>query len=351
MPYRSLSDQAFWKFCRNSENFASDLIYAPKFPITPNLGITTAGSCFAQNIGRYLRASEADLLDAEPAPEGLSVKNRRRFGYGLYSGRYGNIYSAKQLLQLVDEVISQQARTDIVWEKDGRYYDALRPTIEPNGLASADEVLAQRQDHITRLHQLLTLTDIFIFTLGLTECWIEKPSSLALPTCPGVVAGKYNPDKHYFHNARYPEIHTDLHIAFTHLKRLNPDMKLLLTVSPVPLTATATGGHVLSATTYSKSTLRAVAGDLATDDNSIDYFPSYELITGAPYQGRFYKSNLRQVSQPGIDLVMSAFFEAHTTLQKTPLHKADLKKPREMQSLDTADNEVCEDLLLEAFSK
>jgi hypothetical protein len=351
MPYRSLPDQAFWKFCRSSENFATNLIYAPKFPITPDLGITTAGSCFAQNIGRYLRASEADLLDAEPAPEGLSANNQHRFGYGLYSGRYGNIYSAKQLMQLVEEVISQHARTDIVWEKDGRYYDALRPTVEPNGLTTTDEVLAQRQDHITRLKQLFTLTDIFIFTLGLTECWIEKPSGLALPTCPGVIAGKYNPDKHYFHNARYSEIYADLQVAFSHLKRLNPDMKLLLTVSPVPLTATATGGHALSATTYSKSTLRAVAGDLASDDKTIGYFPSYELITGAPFQAQFFEPNLRQVTQSGVDLVMSTFFSAHTDLQKTSPLKANLKKPRDNLSLDTAENEVCEDLLLEAFNK
>lgn len=351
MPYRSLPGQSFWKFCRNSQNFAADLIYTPKFQITPDLGITTAGSCFAQNIGRYLRASEADLLDAEPAPEGLSEKSQHRFGYGLYSGRYSNIYSAKQLLQLVEEVASKQARTDIVWEKDGCYYDALRPTIEPTGLAGADQVLAQRQDHITRLHQLFTLTDVFIFTLGLTECWVEKTSGLALPTCPGVVAGTYDPDKYEFHNARYLEIHADLQAAFTCLKDLNPDLKLLLTVSPVPLTATASSDHVLSATTYSKSTLRAVAGDLAADDAAIDYFPSYELITGAPFQGRFFKSNLRQVTQSGIDLVMAVFFGAHATLQKSPPFKTGAKKPGKNQPADTAEGDICEDLLLEAFSK
>jgi len=106
MPYRSLPGQAFWKFCRMSQNFASDLIYAPKFSITPSHRITTAGSCFAQNIGRYLRASNAHLQDAEPAPKGLSPENQHRFGYGLYSGRYGNIYGAKQLAQLVEEVLS-----------------------------------------------------------------------------------------------------------------------------------------------------------------------------------------------------------------------------------------------------
>lgn len=349
MPYRSLPGHAFWKYCRTSQNFASDHIYTPKFQITPNHPITTAGSCFAQNIGRYLRASDATLLDAEPAPNRLSLQNQHRFGYGLYSGRYGNIYSAKQLAQLVEEVLSQQARSDIIWQRDGRYYDALRPTVEPGGLSSAEEVYAQRQDHIARLYDLFKSTNVFIFTLGLTECWMSHSSGLAFPTCPGVVAGQYNADEYYFYNARYPEIHGDLLRAFSGLKTLNPDMKLLLTVSPVPLTATATNGHVLSATTYSKSTLRAVAGDLATDHKDIDYFPSYELITGAPYQGQFFAPNLRQVTQAGIDLVMSVFFGAHSRLVKTVPQMKDMTSGTQEQGDDPTDNAVCEDLLLDAF--
>lgn len=348
MPYRSLPGQAFWKFCRMSQNFASDLIYAPKFSITPPHRITTAGSCFAQNIGRYLRASNANLKDAEPAPMGLSAKNQHRFGYGLYSGRYGNIYSAKQLAQLIAEVISQQVRGDIIWQRGGRYFDALRPTVEPGGLSSPEEVLAQRQDHITRLYRLFKTTDVFIYTLGLTEYWIAQASGLAYPTCPGVVAGEYCAHKHALHNASYLEVQGELVDAFSGLKFLNPKMKLLLTVSPVPLTATACGGHVLSATTYSKSTLRAVAGDLAAKHEDIDYFPSYELITGAPFQGQFFEPNLRQVTQPGIDLVMSVFFGAHKEL----IHTTPVTNDMTSTKTDLAeDDTVCEDLLLDAFSK
>ena len=350
MPYSSLPGQAFWKFCRLSQDFASTLIYTPKFVITNDHAITTAGSCFAQNIGHYLRASKANLLDLEPAPHGLNLQNQYAFGYGLYSARYGNIYSAKQLAQLVKEVSAKQARQNIVWEHNGGFYDALRPMIEPNGLSCPDEVLAHRQDHITRLHKLFRSTDVFIFTLGLTECWMSKTSKLAFPTCPGVVAGHYNADEYYFHNARYHEIQDDLLNAFSGLKCLNPVMKFLLTVSPVPLTATATGDHVLSATTYSKSTLRAVAGDLATDHRCIDYFPSYELITAGPYQGQFFTPNLRQVTQAGIDLVMSVFFGAHKGLLKTlPIENGRVIPQRFTDSMP--DNEICEDLLLDAFSK
>ena len=61
------------------------------------------------------------------------------------------------------------------------------------------------------------------------------------------------------------------------------------------------------ATTYSKSVLRAVAGDAAADDEATDYFPSYEIITGAPTRSAFFEPNMRSVAQAGVDLVLSAF--------------------------------------------
>ena len=45
---------------------------------------------------------------------------------------------------------------------------------------------------------------------------------------------------------------------------MNPKARLVLTVSPVPLAATASGSHVLPATIYSKSVLRAAAQESVT---------------------------------------------------------------------------------------
>jgi hypothetical protein len=348
MPYKSLPSKAFWKKCNQSDNFACDQIYDPKFAITSQTSIATAGSCFAQNIGRYLKKSSANLLDVEPGPVGMSQDNLNRFGYGLYSGRYGNIYSAKQLRQLVAEVLSQEVREQIFWQKDGRYYDALRPTVEPDGFSSADEVISHRRYHIARLLELFKKTDVFIFTLGLTESWLSRSNDIAYPTCPGVVAGRYSESEFYFQNARYPDIKEDVLNAFSDLILLNSSMKFILSVSPVALAATATGKHVLSAATYSKSTLRAVAGDLATDHNEIDYFPSYEIFTGTPFGGRFYKTNFREVNSSGVELVMKIFFEAHE-LQTNVQVKARTLADDNTYSDDEDESEVCEDVLLESF--
>ena len=122
--------------------------------------------------------------------------------------------------------------------------------------------------------------------------------------------------------------------------KVNRRMRFLITVSPVPLTATATGHHVLAATTYSKSVLRAVAGELYSRFPDVDYFPSYELIATPFARGFFYESNLRAVSRAGVENVMRVFFEAHQPIRTMPEPAAD-----------ASNDPVCEEELLDAFSR
>ena len=71
MPYSDLPPHAFWKLCRDAGDFRVGEIYEPKFALEPGMKLATAGSCFAQNIGRYIRASDLELVDVEPAPRAM----------------------------------------------------------------------------------------------------------------------------------------------------------------------------------------------------------------------------------------------------------------------------------------
>ena len=73
-------------------------------------------------------------------------------------------------------------------------------------------------------------------------------------------------------------------------------MKFIVTVSPVPLTATASGQHVEVATAGSKAILRAACGRLIEKFRDVDYVPSYEIITSQTARGAFYAPNLRSVT-------------------------------------------------------
>jgi hypothetical protein len=355
-PYSGLGPRSFWRTgVVEAHALEPKQIYVKKFEISSNTKIATAGSCFAQHLAGRLRVNGFHVLDVEPAPTHLEVETSRRFGFNLYSARYGNIYTVRQLLQLLQECDGLRFPVDAIWEKDGRYFDALRPAIEPNGFARPEFVLAHRRQHLTRVARLLEQTDIFVFTLGLTEAWMHLRDGTIYPTAPGSVAGSHDPAVYGFKNFNYTEILDDFLALREMLKARNPEIHFLLTVSPVPLTATASKEHVLSATTYSKSVLRAVAGFLSSSFDDIDYFPSYEIVASAPSRGIFYENNLRSVSSAGVDVVMKAFFQQHGSVTPRVDDDATPAKPvgsvtDEEKRFVAAQGVFCEEVLLEAFA-
>ncbi len=349
MPYRNLPLNAFWRLCRETPDFRISELYAPSFRLGPGSRVATAGSCFAQNIGRYVRNSVLDLVDVEPAPRRMHPDVTAKYGYGLYSARYGNIYTARQLFQLLSDARTEQVHDCAVWKKGDRFFDALRPSCEPDGFADVDELLAHRLDHLKRVKRVFCEADVFVFTLGLTETWADRETGVVFPTAPGVIAGTFDPDRHAFLNLGFSDTLSDLSQAIGLMRAWAPGLRVILTVSPVPLTATASGSHVLQATTYSKSVLRSVAGELSTKDTLIDYFPSYEIITGTPFAGQFYDDNLRTVTAAGVQTVMNAFFAVHGS-GEVPVPELRLETAPD-PSDEPGDDLICEEALLEAFSR
>jgi hypothetical protein len=311
-PYARQPPKAFWRSAV-AERHPLDIadVYAPRFPIAANTRIATAGSCFAQHIGRELRRRGLAYLDLEPAPEGLPASRHPAFGYGLYSARYGNVYTSRQLRQMLDRALGRFDPPDAIWSGGGRHHDAFRPSIEPDGFTSVEELVAIRRYHLAQVVRLIEQAEVFVFTLGMTETWISRESGAAYPTCPGTVAGTFDPARHALVNLSHDEVVADMTAFLQAARGINPGLRLLLTVSPVPLTATATGEHVMIATTRSKSVLRAAAATLCDRYPEIDYFPSYELVAAAPMRGMFFDPNMRSVSLHGVRHVMEQFFRAH----------------------------------------
>lgn len=121
------------------------------------------------------------------------------------------------------------------------------------------------------------------------------------------MAGTFEPDRHQFHNFSVSELTVDLISAIAAIRRIKPSMRFILTVSPVPLVATATPDHVLSATTYSKSALRVAAEEASRHCANVVYFPSYEMIVGPQAPHDYFEADRRNVSAQGVAAVMSAF--------------------------------------------
>lgn len=351
-PYSDLPPAAFWKTgvaAAAGRPFAD--LWRPRFPIDSGTRFATAGSCFAQHISRWLRAHGYPWVDSEPAPAGLDAAEIEAGGWGVFSFRTANLYTVAQLAQWISWALGDTVPPDDVWEEDGRFFDPFRPTLPAGGLASADEVRRARAQTLASIRGALSQIDVFVFTLGLTEGW-EHVAGHAYPMCPGTVRGRFDSLSHRFVNHGTGDVVALLNATFDRLRQVQPGMRFLLTVSPVPLTATATGEHVLTATVRAKSVLRAAAAALVAQRDDVDYFPSFELIAGPQSGGRYFEPNLRSVRPEGVEFVMRHFaaglgVRPPSAGSDAPAAAAVLH--REPDAGD--DGEVsCEEAMLEAYA-
>ena len=340
-PYQDLPETAFWRNAvANQPPLSVDGLYTPRFRIEQRAKVFTAGSCFAQHVGRTLRANGFSVLDAEPAPKAVSDLTAQRFGYRMYSARYGNIYTMRQMLQLVREATGDFTPAVPVWRTGDAFFDSQRPGIEPDGLATAADVLSHRARHLALVRRALDMADVFVFTLGLTEGWVHRQTGDVYPMAPGTLAGEFDPDIYEFKNFTVDEIFRDFARFRRRVRQIRPAARFVLTVSPVPLTATASGQHVQLASTYSKAVLRAAAGMAYDSFRDVDYFPAYEIITSPTNHGVYFAANKRSVTPQGVAAAMDAFVGAHLPDQTRQRRKA----------APTHDAQ-CEESLLEAFAR
>ena len=308
-PYAGLPPSRWWR--QSIEHLPAadvDPVGIPPFSIGRNDRVATAGSCFAQHISRALERSGYTYLVTEPAPPELAADAARSAGFGLFSTRCGNVYTARQLLQLFDRAYGSFDPADRAWLRpDGRYADPFRPRIEPDGFATVDALLEARERHLAAVRAMFERLDVFVFTLGLTEAWRATADGAVFPVAPGVFAGSMDSTRYEFVNFTVADVSSDLRSFLARLEGVNPAARVILTVSPVPLVVTYEPRHVLVSATYSKSALRAAADEIEREHPQVWYFPAYEIVASAFTKGAYYTSDLRSVNEAGVDRVMRLF--------------------------------------------
>src|SRR5476649_355625 len=106
---------------------------------------------------------------------------------------------------------------------------------------------ASRNCAIAAFTRAITGARHFVFTLGLTESWFNKSKGYEYPMCPGTAAGTFDPAEHEFKNQPFEFVRANLFEALAKIRSVNKRVRIILTVSPVPLTATNSQRHVLLA--------------------------------------------------------------------------------------------------------
>jgi len=332
-PYAALEDRAFWRQAVSElPPEAVDPVDEPTFRIATVDRIATAGSCFAQHIAARLRRHGFHFLQTEPHDPADAAE---------FSARYGNVYTARQLLQLFERAHGTFHPQDSAWQRaDGRWCDPFRPRIEPAGYESPEAVAQAREPHLRAVRELFATADFLVFTLGLTECWLSRRDGAAYPVAPGTAAGVYDPTLHRFERFSVTEVQADMERFLALLAEVNPRVRVILTVSPVPLVATASGEHVLSATVHAKAVLRVAAGELARRHAQVFYFPAYEVVTGPHAPAHYFEADRRTVSPRAVDHVMRLFLSRLTDVDPDTLAEEDATEAPETDASPAPTDEI-----------
>lgn len=306
-PYRSFPDRSFWKRAVAEAFVPADLLPADTLLLRAGDRVCSAGSCFAANIVPFLENAGFDYVRTEEVSPLFGHLAEDNFSYSKFSARYGNIYTPRQAWQLLERGLGRFKPAEDRWIKsDDAVVDPFRPGLKYPATSEA-EFHAITNQHLARTIESIRAADVFVFTLGLTEAWVSTIDGAVFPACPGTIAGTFDPSRHVFHNFSVAEIISDLDRLIGVAREIKPDLRVILTVSPVPLVATATDDHVLVATTYSKSVLRVAAGDAARRHRDVHYFPAFEIVTGPQAPFDFFEPDRREPSRMAIETVMACF--------------------------------------------
>lgn len=308
-PYRSAPARAFW--ARTVGEGSGEVQFGPATSPLINLGekVVSAGSCFAANLIPHLIGAGFHYLRTEynhPVLQAIAPEN---FSYGKFSAGYGNIYTARQLRQLQDRCLGRFTPVEDRLIVGDRIIDPFRPGLR-NSARSHAEFERLRDQHFRSVVEAFSSCDVFVFTFGLTEAWRSREDGAIYPACPGTVAGTFDPARHEFVNLTVGEVVSDFSAFLEALRSYNSRARFILTVSPVPLVATATDQHVVIANSYSKSVLRVAVEELCRLHEAVTYFPAYEIVVGPQSPPDYLEADRRNPSEKAIRHVMRAFLSA-----------------------------------------
>lgn len=275
--WRSLLKQEHSQWERNTSRFDDDVFtmkHDPKFEINPDSKFFCIGSCFARNIEEHLLYSGLDVLSKKiisPLSEWT----------GRTTGIANKFTSASMLNEVRWAIEPPQFEDPGLYTETGEGWTDLQ--LAPGVRAVPLERAIERRRYLTTDYfARLKEADVVVMTLGLIEVWYDRRIGAYLNAAPSMWSVRREPDR-YWLEVTTPEANVAaLEEIQSNLKTLNPGVKIIVTVSPVPMAATFSGVDVVRANTLSKSVLRAAAETFSHKNVDVDYFPSFEIVTQSP---------------------------------------------------------------------
>ncbi|NQZ06904.1 MAG: GSCFA domain-containing protein [Algicola sp.] len=253
--------------------------YVRKYPIMDaDTPIGSAGSCFAQEIAKVFQETGHNYIVTERNDNphsGMFVDNYQAGDkYAISCANYGIIFNTPSFRQLAERAFGVKATEKMLFQQaDGSWIDPYRENVL---FMTHEAYVNDYEQHLKATRAALEQSKVFIITLGLNECWQFRDGSV-MSRMP-----RQNIYPLVTHKTLTVQENVDnIQTFFDIVKQHNPELKLIISVSPVPFMATGRSNeyHVIAANTHSKSVLRVAADELVKNNEDMYYLPSYEMVT------------------------------------------------------------------------
>lgn len=290
----------------------------PKFKITESDKIFTMGSCFARNIEKSLQKNGvsivnngfngvADFVDKNHGgfKKFSKTKTTSEITQIIANSGINKYHPASMLDELKRIQSGKQAyledTSEIPYGK--KFYFPLVKNLILNDAQS----LATVKNSLWNYFSSIRDSTVVIYTLGYIEAWYDAHTGKSLNITPPPILLKRQPDRFYFKKLRTDECLSQLNQIVQATNQLTKNhIKIIFTVSPVPLGTTFSGRDAISANTYSKSVLRATVEEVVNQHNHVDYFPSFEIVNSCD-RTKAFQDDMIHVKYDLIDHVMNQF--------------------------------------------
>ncbi|NOT36393.1 MAG: GSCFA domain-containing protein [Saprospiraceae bacterium] len=240
--------------------------------------ILIMGSCFAQEIGKKL------------------IENK----FLLHESPFGIVYNPMSIWQQLNRIID----CDFYSEANPVFANDLYHSLDHHGdysNPSKEELIVTINDGLRITHNVLKKLDYLIISFGSSYYYKYIESNQIVSNCHKIPSSQFS--------KVLPDLETISQNANQVIKRIlqfNPSLKIILTISPVRYLRDGFVGN-----NRSKAKLISLVEHLEARFESIEYFPSYELLIDDLRDYRYYKDDMLHPSSIAIEYIWQAFSDSY----------------------------------------
>jgi hypothetical protein len=260
-------------------DFRTDVRITPSsYPITLKTPILTAGSCFADAIGQRLEQNKFHTLTN---PLGV-IYNPHSIHRTLRYAIHNELAAQHLYVQYQDVHLNYDFHSRFSSTKKRQLVDQLTNTIGS-------------------VHYFLKDTRWILITYGTAWVYNRVDTGEVVANCHKMPANLFRKNL-----MSEESVLRSFETFYNDLKSYNPNVRIILTVSPVRHTK-----DTLELNSVGKSVLRVACHSITQKFEDAEYFPAYEMMMDDLRDYRFYKSDLIHPTEVAEDYIWEKFAERY----------------------------------------